>query len=400
VLGKFLKRRIFGAFGRMKTIALSEVTQINMGQSPLSESYNKIGNGLPFFQGKTDFGDVYPKIRVFCTSPNKIAEANDILLSVRAPVGSINICQTKSCIGRGLAAIRATSAIEQKYLYFFLKFYEPELEKAGKGSTFEAVNREDVENIEIPLPSLPEQKRIAAILDKADRLRRQRRFAQTLSDSFLQSVFIKMFGDPVSNPMNWNVSLLGKACVPKDGIKAGPFGSSIKKDSYSETGIRVYGQEQVIVDNYRIGNYRISEKKFQEMKAYAVQPDDVLISLVGTFGKVSIVPKDAELGIINPRLIRMRLNQEKLKSIFFREIFRNNSFLRKMQIMSHGGTMGILNGAQLKEIEIILPPLPLQEKFAEIVQKFERVRRQQREATRQAEHLFQTLLHRAFRGEL
>lgn len=262
------------------------------------------------------------------------------------------------------------------------------------------MNNERLQTIEVSYPLLDEQKRIAAILDKADRLRRQRRYAQTLSDSFLQSVFINMFGDPVTNPMNWDVSLLGKACVPKDGIKAGPFGSSIKKESYSETGYRVYGQEQVIVDNYRIGNYRISEKKFQEMKTYAVQPDDVLISLVGTFGKVSIVPKDAELGIINPRLIRIRFNQNKLKSQFFVAMFRNQSFLRKMEVMSHGGTMGVLNGTQLKETEIVIPPLPLQEKFAAIVQKFERVRRQQREATRQAQHLFQTLLHRAFRGEL
>lgn len=253
---------------------------------------------------------------------------------------------------------------------------------------------------EISFPLQNEQERIALILDKTDRLRRQCLFAQTLLDSFLQSVFIKMFGDPVSNPMSWDDSLLGRACVPKDGIRAGPFGSSIKKESYSETGYRVYGQEQVIVDNYRIGNYRISEKKFQQMKAYAVQPDDVLISLVGTFGKVSIVPKDAELGIINPRLIRIRLNQNKLRSQFFVAMFRNQAFSRKMEVMSHGGTMGVLNGTQLKETEIIIPPLPLQEKFAAIVQKFECVRRQQREATRQAEHLFQTLLHRAFRGEL
>lgn len=297
-----------------------------------------------------------------------------------------------------LATIEVKNGVVSKFLGYFWQNFKTS--RLIQDPAYPSISLEAIQNVGIELPNLDEQKRIAAILDKADRLRRQRRFAQTLADSFLQSVFIKMFGDPVSNSMNWNASLLGKACVPKDGIKAGPFGSSIKKDSYSETGVRVYGQEQVIVDNYRIGNYRISEKKFQEMKAYAVQPDDILISLVGTFGKVSIVPKDAELGIINPRLIRIRLNQETLKSIFFREIFRNNSFLRKMQILSHGGTMGILNGAQLKEFEIIVPPLPLQEKFAEIVQKFERVRRQQREAVRQAEHLFQTLLHRAFRGEL
>jgi type I restriction enzyme S subunit len=304
----------------------------------------------------------------------------------------------KSWVNNHAHVLRPKSNCDIDYLHRILSYYD--VSRFINGTTRPKLTKGNAEQIPVPLPKPHEQKRIAAILDKAARLRRQRRFAQTLSDSFLQSIFIKMFGDPVSNPMNWDVSLLGKACVPKDGIKAGPFGSSIKKESYSETGYRVYGQEQVIVDNYRIGNYRISEKKFQKMKAYAVQPDDVLISLVGTFGKVSVVPKDAEPGIINPRLIRIRLNQEKLNSQFFVAMFRNGAFLRQMEIMSHGGTMGVLNGTQLKETEIIVPPLPLQEKFATIVQKFERVRRQQREATRQAEHLFQTLLHRAFRGEL
>lgn len=304
----------------------------------------------------------------------------------------------KSWVNNHAHVLRPESNCDIDYLHRILSYYD--VSRFINGTTRPKLTKSNAEQIPIPLPKPDEQKRIAAILDKADCLRRQRRFAQTLSDSFLQSTFIKMFGDPVSNPMDWNVLPLGKACIPKVGIKAGPFGSSIKKESYSETGYRVYGQEQVIVDNYRIGNYRISEKKFQKMNAYAVQPDDVLISLVGTFGKVSVVPRDAEPGIINPRLIRIRLNQEKLNPQFFVTMFRNAAFLRQMEIMSHGGTMGVLNGTQLKETEIIVPPLPLQENFAAIVRKFERVRRQQREATRQAEHLFQTLLHRAFRGEL
>jgi type I restriction enzyme S subunit len=386
---------------------LGSVCKFLNGGTPTKENAAYFDGDIAWITGADITSFKVTKARSFITekaikeSATNLVSAGTVLLVTRTSVGKVAVAGMTLCFSQDITAIRNDEKhLDKSFLIYFLKTKEPYFKQSARGATIGGITREVVSEIEIPLPSLPEQKRIAAILDKADRLRRQRRFAQTLSDSFLQSVFIKMFGDPVSNPMNWEVSLLGKACVPKDGIKAGPFGSSIKKDSYSETGVRVYGQEQVIVDNYRIGNYRISEKKFQEMKAYAVQPDDILISLVGTFGKVSIVPKDAELGIINPRLIRMRLNQEKLKSIFFREIFRNNSFLRKMQIMSHGGTMGILNGAQLKEIEIILPSLPLQEKFAEIVKKFERVRRQQREAARQAEHLFQTLLHRAFRGEL
>ncbi len=98
----------------MKFEPLSTVAQINMGQSPPSSSYNLAGLGLPFFQGKADFGDLYPKVRVFCTEPLKVAEAGDILISVRAPVGPTNINLEKSCIGRGLAALGTTPLTGEK----------------------------------------------------------------------------------------------------------------------------------------------------------------------------------------------------------------------------------------------------------------------------------------------
>src|SRR6185312_11272283 len=106
----------------MKFEHLSEITEIIMGQSPPSSSYNLQGQGLPFFQGKTDFGDLYPKVRAFCTQPHKIAEAGDILISVRAPVGPTNINLEKSCIGRGLAGLRCRDRINTNYLLYFLRF--------------------------------------------------------------------------------------------------------------------------------------------------------------------------------------------------------------------------------------------------------------------------------------
>jgi len=178
----------------MKTVALPGAARIVMGQSPPSSSYNTTGEGLPFFQGKTDFGDLYPTVRMFCTEPGKIAEAGDILISVRAPVGPTNISPQKSCIGRGLAAIRAEKHTDTKYLLYFLRFYEPNLAEQGKGSTFSAVSRSDLEDICIPLPPLPEQQRIAEVLTRADRLRSLRRTARELSDTYLQSVFLEMFG--------------------------------------------------------------------------------------------------------------------------------------------------------------------------------------------------------------
>ena len=222
----------------MNLVALPEVATIIMGQSPPSSYYNTRGEGLPFFQGKADFGDLYPTVRMFCTEPNKVAEAGDILISVRAPVGPTNISPAKCCIGRGLAAIRCSQAIESKYLLYFLRFYEPELVRVSSGSTFDAISRDDLENIQVPLPPLPEQKRIAAILAKADRLRRLRRTARDLSDTYLQSVFLEMFGDPVTNPMGWERATVG------DVVAVSQYGTS-KKSNSEQRGYPVLGMGNI-----------------------------------------------------------------------------------------------------------------------------------------------------------
>jgi type I restriction enzyme S subunit len=171
----------------MKYELLSDIAQVIMGQSPPSSTYNTVGEGLPFYQGKTDFGDMYPIPRVYCTEPSRVAETGNILISVRAPVGPTNVSRERSCIGRGIFAIRVGEKLDRDFLLYFLRFYEPELAKAGTGSTFTAIAREDLETIKIPLPPLTEQKRIASLLARADRLRFVRRTA------LLQSVFLEMF---------------------------------------------------------------------------------------------------------------------------------------------------------------------------------------------------------------
>lgn len=138
--------------------------EIIAGQSPPGETYRKSPEGLPFFQGKADFGQRYPVARTWCVAPTKIALPGDILISVRAPVGPTNVADVKCCVGRGVAAIRTGGYADRDFILAVLRFYEDTLRKLGSGSTFEAIKRDDLELLEIPLPPLPEQKRIAAIL--------------------------------------------------------------------------------------------------------------------------------------------------------------------------------------------------------------------------------------------
>jgi len=149
-----------------------DVSNLIMGQSPPSSTYNKKGEGLPFLQGKAEFGEIHPTPLLYCSRPIKIAEKNDVLLSVRAPVGDVNIASLKSCIGRGLTTIRPkNNRLYYLYLFYYLIFKKRIFKSLSTGSTFKAIRRSEIENYLIPLPSLPEQQKIAEILDTVDKRR-------------------------------------------------------------------------------------------------------------------------------------------------------------------------------------------------------------------------------------
>lgn len=150
----------------MEVKKLKECCTIIAGQSPESKYYNFNGDGLPFFQGKADFGELYPSIRVYCSQPTKIAEKDDILLSVRAPVGPTNLAPCKVCIGRGLTAIRPSEVLLTRYVLLFFRYFEAQLASKGTGTTFKAITQDVVKNLEIPIPPLPEQERIVARIEE------------------------------------------------------------------------------------------------------------------------------------------------------------------------------------------------------------------------------------------
>jgi len=156
------------------TKKLGDVAEVIMGQSPPSSSYNEQGEGLPFFQGKAEFGEIYPTPVKYCSSPSRIAEANDVLISVRAPVGNINIAREKSCVSRGLGALRAKKNIlNQMFLFYFMKKNENNWSRLSTGSTFSAIKGSNLRNFEIPVPPLKIQKQIVAKLSAVQDYKKQ-----------------------------------------------------------------------------------------------------------------------------------------------------------------------------------------------------------------------------------
>ena len=189
----------------MEYIALKNICKINMGQSPDSTSYNKEKYGIPFFQGNADFGERFPITRVWCSSPIKIAKNEDILISVRAPIGAVNFAKEECCIGRGLASLTLdTSKVSIEYIYWLLKAKNEELNLKGTGSTFKAISKKVLEDILVPDIELKKQNQCAEILDKTYNIIQKYREELTDLDTLIKARFVELFCNKGYPIIKWN----------------------------------------------------------------------------------------------------------------------------------------------------------------------------------------------------
>jgi type I restriction enzyme S subunit len=263
------------------------------------------------------------------------------------------------------------------------------------------LNQKKLRVLQIPLPPLETQKKIAAILDKADELRQNDKKILEKYDQLAQSIFLEMFGDTYLNPRNWDLFKIKDLAAPgKNSIKAGPFGSSLKKEYYVSSGYKIYGQEQVIRDDLSYGDYYIGKDLYRKLESCKIKDGDLLISLVGSYGLISIVPPVFEAGIINPRLMKITVNQDIIHPVFLKYLLHSKGIKTKIENSTHGGTMDIVNVGIMKEIQVPVPPLASQGVFLEILDNIDKQKTLTQQCLQKSEDLFQSLLQRAFMGEL
>ena len=152
-----------------KEVKLGDIVDITMGQSPKSQFYNKIKEGMPFLQGSSTFGFLYPSFEIYSSDIKKVAVNGSILMSVRAPVGDLNMANSDICIGRGLCSINGKNQYSNKYIFYLLNYYKPRIVHMQKGTTFGAITKDDIFNFEVIITEdIEEQKRIASALSKID----------------------------------------------------------------------------------------------------------------------------------------------------------------------------------------------------------------------------------------
>ena len=352
---------------------LEEICAINMGQSPDSSTYNEDGNGLPFFQGNADFGEIYPAVRMWCSEPTKIAREKDILISVRAPIGALNIANCECCIGRGLAALTVNEDIcAQEYLWHALSGKVDELNSKGTGSTFKAINKKTLSETEIPLPPIDEQRKIAAILDKVSDLIAKRQQQLDKLDEMIKARFMEIFGDSETNTKNWRVLPMSKICS---------VGSSkrIYQSEQSSSGVpfwRISDLTSLITTGTVTPELYIPEERYKELKTQGQvpAPGDILITSRGTLGQCYIVKVNDRFYFQDGMISWLSGYMDGVTPLYISYLFTMPGFRKQIDSMQAGSTVAYLSITMIKKLKVMLPDIESQQQFASFVSKTEKTK--------------------------
>lgn len=338
---------------------------------------------------------------------------NDDILVVKdgATTGKVAIVRkdfpfNEAAVNEHLFIVRVDKTqLEPKFLFYYLfsGVGQNYILRGFHGSAQGGIIKSFIDNIKIPLFDLKTQRRIAFLLEICESAIQKRKTANRLTDEFLKSTFLEMFGDPVQNPKGWEKKTVGEVAENEKGaIKCGPFGSQLLLSELQDEGIPVYGIDNVQINEFVWAKPKyVTEKKFQELKSFAIKADDILISRTGTVGRACLAPPKIQRSIIGPNLLKVTLNKELLLPVVF-SIGLNycRTVTQTIKNMSPGATVAVFNTTNLKSLKFAIPPMHLQQKFVGIVQKVEKLKEKQRESQKELTNLFHSLMQRAFRGEL
>ena len=265
-------------------VRLGSIAHVIMGQSPSGKMTTYDSSYTPLIGGAADMGEMYPRINRYTKSVTKLSEIDDLILCIRATLGRPIFADAKYCLGRGVAAIRS-DIISKEFLRYYFLCSENYLYENATGTTFLQVTGKVLEHMPFPLIPLAEQQRIVnrieSLFSKLDEAKEKLESIVIESIDKKEAILTAALSGLLTKCSHEveNKGIVFFLKHEKNAIKAGPFGSALKKEIYVENGYKVYGQEQVINGDETIGNYYIDERKYKELESCKVSPNDVLISL-------------------------------------------------------------------------------------------------------------------------
>jgi type I restriction enzyme, S subunit len=389
-----------------QSVSLGSVVQLINGDRGKNYPSQKdfINDGIPFInaghlkEGSVEFESMnYISQEKFNVLGSGKVQHNDILYCLRGSLGKTAIIQDidKGAIASSLVIIRPSKDITTKYLFYFLtsNLGQAEIYKYDNGSTQPNLSAASVKAYQIPLPPLEEQKRIAAILDKADRVRRKRQEAIQLTEELGRSIFLDMFGDPVTNPKGWEVAPLSK------------FGEVFTGNTPPRADLENYGDciEWIKSDNITTPYHFLTEaseklSSIGKKKGRVVPSGSILVCCIAgsksSIGRAAIADREVAFNQqINAVVPNKSVDAYFLYSHFW--IAQN-----LVQSESTDSMKGLVNKSKFSGIHFLKPPLSKQIEFREKFLRFIDINKSYETSLRESENLFNSLLQRAFRGEL
>jgi type I restriction enzyme S subunit len=336
-------------------------------------------------------------------SGSRLVPRGTVLLSFKLSIGKVAVSDIDIYTNEAIAAlpIAKPDVLDRDFLFWALRSIRLE-EKVGAVAKGKTLNKSKLERLEIPLPPLDGQRRIAAVLDKADALLCRRQESLQLDEKLLQSLFLDMF---VQNPETEHWTTRPIEWMAKEGrnaIRTGPFGSQLLHSEFVDQGIAVLGIDNAVKNRFDWGRPRfISPAKYQDLKRYKVFPGDLIITIMGTLGRCAIVPDDIGDAINTKHLCCITLDHNKCIPEFLHAcLLYHPAVLRQMGVRAKGALMPGLNMAIIKDLQFPLPPIELQEQFQRFVSVSNRHRVDSEESQKILEYLFRAIQQRVFRGEL
>lgn len=348
---------------------LGEIAEITMGQSPKSQYYNNTGDGIPFLQGNRTFGFKKPTFDTYTTHITKTAKAGDVIMSVRAPVGDLNITPKDICIGRGVCSLRMKNG-NQEFLYYMMKYYVNHLLKRESGTVFGSVNRHDIETLEIDIPEDENvQKKIARYLSMIDEKIELNSSINNNLEQQVTTAFYNMFGKYEQN---------SNTHKPLSTIAKFKYGTMPKKDKLGTGHYHAFSGYQIV------GTY--PEVMFDN-------PQLIIVARgVGGCGDVKYTPANCYLTNLSIAIITEKTMHDDYLYHYLR--------LHDTKIMNTGSAQPQITVATLKKFKIPIPPEEEMLRFSDFVQPFKQQYRNNQDENKLLSKLRDALLPKLMSGEL
>lgn len=333
---------------------LGEIVNVIMGQSPKSEFYNTEGKGYPFLQGNRTFGLKYPTFDIYTTVLTKLAKAGDIIMSVRAPVGDLNITPVDMCLGRGVCSLKMKNG-NQSYLFYMMKYYIPHLLQKESGTVFGSVSKRDITELEVDIiEDVEKQKKIARYLEMIDDKIALNNAINNNLERQAEALFHSSFVENVK-PI-WKDGVLSDLGT----VVAGGTPSKTKPEYYSEKGIAWITPKDLSLNKSKFishGEIDISELGFSKSSAIKMPTGTVLFSSRAPIGYIAIAANE----VTTNQGFKSVVPNENIGTAFMYYLLK--FLLPTIEGMASGSTFKEISGAGMKSVPVVIPDNETIDKF-------------------------------------